>query len=92
MWKEIRFVKWSAKKITFNDGWSIVNISIKKEDFNSLPESKWYVKLVLCEKRNTDEYWNTHYVKLNEWKPDGEKTEKTQSNITANELDDDLPF
>lgn len=65
---EKRYVKWSAKKFDWQY-WEFFVLSIQKEDFNSLPDTKWYVRILMSEKKNTDEYWNTHSLVLSEDKP-----------------------
>ncbi len=91
---ETRFVKWSAKEIQFNNWWSVINFSINKEDFNSLPDEKWYVKMVLCKKKEVDQWGWTHFIKLNDWKPE-EKVSENKVDIEKDETfweDESLPF
>lgn len=46
---------------------------------------KKYIKLIVQEKKNTDEYGKTHYVAVDTWKPEPKKE-------TAPAVDEDLPF
>ena len=44
MTKEIRFVKGGWKEFKFDNGWSVINLSINVDDFNLLPEFINYLK------------------------------------------------
>ena len=46
---------------------------------------KKYIKLIVQEKKNTDEYGKTHYVAVDTWKPETKKE-------TAPAVEEDLPF
>jgi len=46
---------------------------------------KKYIKLIVQEKKNTDEYGKTHYVAVDTWKPEEKKE-------TAPAVEEDLPF
>jgi hypothetical protein len=76
-------LKGSAKRITFANGGEIIDISVqpsvlmkalewmnKKRAEGGIEESEW-VRLRIKEKRQEDEYGNTHYVELNTWLPSG---------------------
>lgn len=79
----------NGKEVTFNDGNSIVNFSVALDkirehiyDF----DGKKYVNLTLCKnKEGVNEYGKSHYVKINDFKPEpqAEKKETAKS---------DLPF
>ena len=52
---------------------------------------KWYAKLKVNRKRETDEYGKTHSVSINTWKPDASK--KVEDTASAPEKENaDLPF
>jgi len=56
-------------------------------------EGKKYIKLVVQQKRETDQYGKTHYVAVDTFKPDpNHKKEETPSEPPAEEVDGDLPF
>ena len=46
---------------------------------------KKYIKLIVQEKKNPDEYGKTHYVAVDTWKPEPKKE-------TAPAVEEDLPF
>ncbi len=53
---------------------------------------KWYAKLKINRKRETDEYGKTHSVSINTWKPDQKQNEKQVATPVAQEENGDLPF
>ena len=77
----------SGKKAANYD---IVNISIclddklKKHIYEY--KGKKYVNLTVAAKRETDKYGKTHYVAINEFKPEQKKDNGNINNV------DDLPF
>jgi hypothetical protein len=48
-------------------------------------EGKKYIKLVVQERRETDDYGRTHYVAVDTWKPEEKKAETKKEEA-------DLPF
>ena len=108
--KDIVFVKGNAKKITFNNGGSILNVSLNVKhlqkilDWYNNERSKRdmdktdYIPLSVKEKRETDEYGNTHYVIYDPWFPDSSKKSSSKVNVgnakpeVKEESTDDLPF
>lgn len=68
------YISGGAKKVTFGDGGSIINLDLKLEDINNLPVSdKGYIRIVVAERSTTDQYGNTHYVYENQFVPDKSK-------------------
>ena len=60
-----RFVKSFCKEKIFDNGGSIVKISISKEDFNKLETTeKEYVNLVLAKRKEVSQFGDTHYIYL----------------------------
>lgn len=64
------YVKGSAKKIEFDNGGSIINLSFNVNNLSEHADEKGWVRLVCSERRSTDDFGNTHSCYLNEWKPD----------------------
>jgi len=72
----------SGKERTFDGGGSIVTISVDVDklidackDYGYTPDSgKRYIKLKVNQRRETDQYGNTHSVEVDTWKPDGAGT------------------
>jgi len=90
MTKEIRFVKGGWKEFKFDNGWSVINLSINVDDFNLLPSEKWYVRLTVCQKKEVDQYGNSHYIKLNDYQ--SEWKQNTEVKKQEDDAKNDLPF
>ena len=77
----------NGKEHKFEDGGSVVHFSLNlakiKEHVYEFNGAK-YVNLTMCANRDgANEYGKTHYVKINDYKPDSSKAKKEES---------DLPF
>lgn len=84
---EKRFVESFCKEVETQYG-SLFNIDIKKEDFDSLPvNDAGFVKLTLLRRKEVWQYWQTHYLVLNDYKKDKESDWARPA-----PADDDLPF
>ena len=67
------------KKVYVGNGkkhpdFDMINISLKYDTLK--PNEKWYVNLTVSANREADQFWNTHNVTENNWKPKA-KTEDT---------------
>lgn len=92
-----KYLKGSAKQVSFNNGGSIINISLKKSEIAELPDTNDYVKISVIERRETDQYGNTHYVIENTYQPKSDSPAPTRkpdapSRPSNNKSEDDLPF
>jgi len=79
----------NGKEVKFDDGGSIVNLTIHldkiKEHVYDYNGSK-YVNITLGKNKDgANEYGKTHYVKINDFKPEPQKEAASSSK-------DDLPF
>lgn len=102
------FIKWSARKKTFDWGWESLSVGIYLPDLLRLPmTSKGYVNIKIASKKSwADEYGNTHSIYEDDYDPNGTKSPnrdgiiladkmewKASSSMTSNDnVDDDLPF
>ena len=79
-----KYVRGSAKEKVFDNGSKLINfsINIKDEALTKHANPDGWVQLVMSSKREVDQYGNSHYIYLNEFKPK-KKEEKNE---------DDLPF
>ena len=79
----------NGKEVTFNDGGSIINMTLHLDKIGEhvyTYEGKKYVNLTIgANKDGANEYGKTHYVKINTFKPEPQKE-------TASATKDDLPF
>ncbi len=62
------YIKGSFKEFKFENGSKVV-MSIFVEDLVKIANEKGYASIVLQERKETDQYGNTHYVVENDWKP-----------------------
>ena len=91
-----RFVQSSVREIEWQY-WKFYNIDISKEDFLKLPVNEsWYVKMTMSAFKDwPNQYWNSHYLVLNEWKPkanSGWDQEITDAVVPTAEDEEVLPF
>ncbi len=80
------------KERTFDNGGSQMKISIKTEDFiNELKEvdENGWCNLILNKRQEPSDKGVTHYLKVDTWKPD---PNKSSMNNTNDNTKDDLPF
>jgi len=78
----------NGKEVTFNDGGSIINMTLHLDKIKEHVydyEGKKYVNLTIgANKDGANEYGKTHYVKINDFKPEPQKEVASSK--------DDLPF
>ena len=80
------------KERTFDNGGSQMKISIKTEDFiNELKEvdENGWCNLIMNRRKEPSDKGVTHYLKVDTWKPD---PNKSSMNNTNDNTKDDLPF
>ena len=80
------------KERTFDNGGSQMKISIKTEDFiNELKEvdDNGWCNLIMNRRQEPSDKGVTHYLKVDTWKPD---PNKSSMNNTNDNTKDDLPF
>lgn len=70
MSKDTVFIKGSVRQVTFNNGGTVFNVSINVEDLAQHKDDKGYARIVIVERREPDQYGNTHYMKVNDYKPE----------------------
>lgn len=85
----------NAKKKTFQDGGSIINIMLDLDGMGehfkdygfTTDQGRKKIKLILSKRREVDQYGNEYYVTVDTWKPD-----QQQSSQKPEEFKDDIPF
>lgn len=66
---------------------SMFSLRIKAEDIASLKtDAGWYVRLSMKKRKEVGEYWQTHFLQLDDYVPRSQ-----QSDVPAQEQED-LPF
>jgi len=86
-----------AKGITVKEGKFGFKVSVKVQDFiqflNENVNEKGYVNLDLNKRKEMGKYGETHYFKVDDWKPTGQQQEAPQQQQTPPPtMQDDLPF
>ena len=66
------YIKGSYKEYKFDNGSKLV-ASILVEDLQKIANEKGYANIVIQERKETDQYGNTHYATENDWKPEDKK-------------------
>lgn len=97
------YIKGSIKQFTFDDGGSKLVASLLVEDLAKIANEKGYVSIVIAERKDPDQYGNTHYAYENDYKPKEKKTSKKSESAIGKakaelrkpkfeESSDDMPF
>lgn len=67
------------------------NISVNIDKLKEYANEKGYVNMTMSKRREPGQYGDTHYFTLNDWKPEGERSEGgTTSNKSAPAGGDDI--
>lgn len=81
-----------GKEKKFDNGGSIISISVcvsdlPKDKIKESKNGKKYINLKVCQKKQVDDYGNSHYVEVDMWEP-------TQQNGPSNNgpSNSDIPF
>lgn len=87
----------SCKAVTGQFG-EFFNISVNLEKLQQYANEKGYVNMTMSKRREPGQYGDTHYFTLNDWKPEGERSEGAAPSDKAapaggdNISVEDLPF
>ena len=65
----------------------LTDLDSKVKSFTYMYEGKEYIKLEMHKKKEKDQYNNTHFVKVNTWKPSAEEPSKKKEDSKES-----LPF
>lgn len=65
-----KYLRGSAKQVSFNNGGSIINLSFNIKELIDLAGGGDWINITVADRRQEDKYGNTHYCYLNEWKPE----------------------
>ena len=83
------------KEKTFDNGGTQLKMSVKVDDFieelKSIQDKGW-ANLIVSRRKETSDTGITHYVKVDTWKPDPNKTTSNTVKMVEVASDDDLPF
>ena len=82
-------------KVTLKEGKFSIKFSGKTEDFieqiKSITNEKGYFNLEILKRKEPGKYGDTHYLKVDDWKPES-KVEQNPLPTLAERKDLDLPF
>lgn len=72
--KKKNYISGGARRVEFGDGSSIINLDLKLAELNDLPVSeKGYIRLTVSERKEVDQFGNSHSVYENDFVPDKSK-------------------
>lgn len=71
----------------------VINFSLRVEDVTAKAEGEW-INLSICRRREVDKYGNSHYIILNDYKPNADKGNAAQASggFAESTPDEDNPF
>ena len=87
MWNKTYIPKSQCKAVKWNF-WEFYNISFNVEELIALQNDKGYVNITMSARKEPDQYGNTHYFTLNEWKPKEETKKEEEYKVSI----EDIPF
>jgi hypothetical protein len=93
----------NGKVHTFQNGGSEIKVRLCLDGLKDLHEKygftsdagKHFITLIVSEKREVDQYGNTHTVRIDTWKPDSSRSSGssgTSAPPAKEETIDDIPF
>lgn len=89
---EKKYIKWFCKEIVFGNGWSAINLNINLDELNLLTPDKYgNVRLTLFKRKEPWQYWDTHYLVINEFESSKEDNKKASSKAKEDDFSE-LPF
>lgn len=96
---ENKYIRGSAKAFKSGD----IAVDMLVADLEKIQNDKGYAKVIISKRQETDQYGNTHAIKINEWKPgDTPKAPVKRADVASKpstklskpnyDQSDDLPF
>lgn len=82
--------KCSIKQHDFDNGGSVLNISVHVDELIIHKNKEGWVSLSVCKRREPSDKGATHYMKLNDFTPEEQVEGQVEEKTTSS--DDDLPF
>ena len=68
--EEKKYIRTHIKKVTFDNGGSLLNASIHIDKLTDHANEDGWVKIKICERREPSEKGATHYAYIDEFKPE----------------------
>lgn len=80
----------TGKKITFQDGGSLIKLLIGPNDLQAINQwaqgNNGWTNIKVCSRREPDQRGNTHYLEIDQWKPESQQQPAQEFNA------DESPF
>lgn len=88
-----KYITGSSKQVT-TQYWDILNLSLKLSDMQAIVNEKGYVNMTVLKRKEVGQYWDTHYVVENDYKPkqQGISHSEAQGVFTDKVSIEDVPF
>ena len=71
--------------------WEFFNMSFNIEKLQQYANEKGYVNMTMSKRREVWQYWDTHYFTLNEYNPENNNSNNTDTNTWDISVED-IPF
>lgn len=88
------YIKGSFRNYEFDNGDSKMVMSVFVDDLVKIQNDKGYASVVLAERREADDYGNTHYLYENDYKPKGkaskDKPKSKKGDLKAPKYSEDV--
>lgn len=85
-----KYIGWTAKAVSTQYG-EFINLSLKLSDMQAIVNEKGYVNMTVMKRKEVGQYWDTHYVVENDYKPK-EKVDTVAYYEKNRPSDLDIPF
>lgn len=76
---EKKYIGGSCKAVTTKFG-EMMNLSLKLSDLQSIVDEKWYCNMTVSKRKEVWQFWDTHSVIENTWKPTPRPTTNSYDN------------
>ena len=88
----------NGKEKVFDDGGSVINATITLDEFKqyfkeygfTTKQGKKMLKIIIGKRREPDQYGKTHWITLDQWKPD--RVPASNLDQKPQEFEDSIPF
>ncbi len=92
----------NGKEHVFSDGGKEIKVRLCLDDMKKYHElygftsdkGRHFVNLIVSERREKDQYGNSHFVRIDTWKPDSSRSSAHPASTPPkkDESDDNIPF
>ena len=89
------YIDWTSCKAINGQFGEFFNMSFNIEKLQQYANEKGYVNITMSKRKETWQYWDTHYFTLNDWNPEAatnNQNTKSNDNVSSDISVDDIPF